>query len=350
MKKISILCIITICLFACKSKTTQVSLEGEMKGLTNDTLYLYGTDGLYNRTDTLYAKDGKFSGKIKVDTLSSAMLLFNGNQEYPIFMDKGNRIEIKGNAADFLKVNGNTTNDELTVFQQELKGLGKPSEKALQEKAEIFIRQHPSSFASVYLLNKYFAQLATPDFTKIKELTQLMAGRLLDAPSVEKVSDYIDQWEKVKDGKPAPYFSLPNVKGDKISRTSEKLKNKYLLIHFWASWNDTLPEGKAALRKLNRTYKSNKNFTILGISLDIDKEEWEKSIKNDTLSWEQVCDFTGWSSETAKQFAIQTIPTNILVSPTGTIVARDIQGDSLTLKLKEVLKADEEAKKKKTSH
>lgn len=80
---------------------------------------------------------------------------------------------------------------------------------------------------------------------------------------------------------------------------------------------------------------------MLGISLDIDREAWETAIKKDTLSWDQVCDFTGLSSETAKQYAILTLPTNILLSPTGKILARDIQGEALTGKLKELLKTEE---------
>ena len=80
---------------------------------------------------------------------------------------------------------------------------------------------------------------------------------------------------------------------------------------------------------------------MLGIPLDIDREAWETAIKEDTLSWDQVCDFTGLSSETAKQYAILTLPTNILLSPTGKILARDIQGEALTDKLKELIKTEE---------
>ena len=106
-----------------------------------------------------------------------------------------------------------------------------------------------------------------------------------------------------------------------------------------ANVNDA--ENNAELKRLNKEYKKNKNFAMLGISLDIDREAWEPAIKKDTLSWDQVCDFTGLSSETAKQYAILTLPTNILLSPTGKILARDIQGEALTDKLKELLKTEE---------
>ena len=76
-------------------------MEGEIKGLTNDTLYLYGTDALYDRIDTIYAEKGKFSYNLNIDstvidTLTTAVLLINGHVEYPVFLDKGNQITIKG--------------------------------------------------------------------------------------------------------------------------------------------------------------------------------------------------------------------------------------------------------------
>lgn len=224
---------------------------------------------------------------------------------------------------------------------KEQRGLGSASDKMMQEKAETFIRQHNSSLASVYLLDKYFVQTPQPDYIKIKEITEAMTGALLDRPYIENISDYIDQLEKVTVGKSAPYFSLPNEKGEKLSRSAERFRNRYLLLNFWASWCDPQPETNAELKRLNKEYKKNKNFAMLGISLDIDREAWETAIKKDALSWDQVCDFTGLSSETAKQYAILTLPTNILLSPTGKILARDIQGEALTDKLKELLKTEE---------
>ena len=348
MRKIGILFITVFCLFACKSNSTQISLEGELKGLTNDTLYLYGTDALYDRIDTIYAQEGKFSYNLNVDstvidTLTATVLLINGNVEYPLFLDKGNQIKIKGNANDLshLDIDGNEPNTSLSLFMKEQKSLGQASNKMMQEKAETFIRQHNSSLASIYLLDKYFVQTPQPDYTKIKEITESMTGALLDRPYIENISDYIDQLEKVTVGKSAPYFSLPNKKGEKLSRSAEKFRDKYLLLNFWASWCDQRSETNTELKRLNKEYKRNKNFAILGISLDIDKKAWETAISKDSLNWEQVCDFTGLSSETAKQYAILTLPTNILISPTGRILARDIKGEALTNKLKELLKTEE---------
>lgn len=347
MRKSGLLFIIAISLFACKGNKNQGSITGEIKGLTNDTIYLYSTSGISDRMDTIYTQSGKFTHTLKIDTITSATLLLNDSIEYPVFMDKGNQIEVKGNLAEkFLEVTGNPANDELTTFQRELKGLGKPSEKALQEKVETFIREHHSSLASIYLLDTYFIRKAQPDYRKIKDLISLMTGVLLDQPTIEKASEYITRWEAVTDGKIAPYFNLPDAKGKNLSRTSDKLKDKYLLVNFWSSY-DTDSIKQAQLKRIYRNHGKNKHFAMLGISIDFDKEAWKDCIKNDTLNWEQVCDSTGWDSEAIKRFAILELPTNILISPSGSIVTRDIQGDSLSNKIKEVIKFAEEQEKEK---
>lgn len=342
MKKINILIILIIGLTGCKKEIDATRISGEIKGLGNDTIYLYGVDGLLEHVDTIYVERDKFSHSVQVDTITSAMLLLKKGIEYPIFLDKKNNIRIQGNENNLnqLNIDGNIYNEEFTAFQASLHELGTPSDKALEEKAEEFIRRHHSSFASIYLLNKYFVQKEEPDYKKIKELIDAMAGILQDKPSIEQLMEHINQIEKVDINKNAPFFSIPNEKGEKITRTGE-FKDKYLLINFWASWCKECDKNNAELRKLSTKYKKNKDFGILGISLDIDKETWKDKIKQDTLSWEQVCTFSGWDTDIAKQYAIQKLPANILLSPNGRILARDIPTDSLSHEIEKVLKKKE---------
>lgn len=83
--------------FACsEKKTDSISLNGEIKGLGNDTIYLYGSDRMYDRMDTLIVENDKFSTTLSVDTLVSTILLFSDGTEYPLFLDKGHKIQIKG--------------------------------------------------------------------------------------------------------------------------------------------------------------------------------------------------------------------------------------------------------------
>ena len=178
MKKINILLILILCMTGCKKEADTTSITGEIKGLGNDTIYLYGVDGLYEQIDTICVKGDKFSHSLKIDTITSAVLLFKKNTEYPIFLDKKNKIKIAGNVNNLscLNINGNIYNEEFSAFQASLQELDTPSDKALEEKAETFIRQHNFSFASIYLLDKYFVQKENPDIDKNKELINIMAG------------------------------------------------------------------------------------------------------------------------------------------------------------------------------
>lgn len=349
MKKSSILILIAICLLGCSKQTNEVSLSGEIKGLGTDTLYLYGMDELRDTIDVIYTENGKFSTKLTVDTITSAFLLIGNRTEYPIFLDKGNKIKIKGDMSnpEILEINGNIYNEEFTAFQSELNGLTAPSEKVLEEKAEEFINGHHSSFVSLYLLDKYFVRKDSPDFNKIKKLTGVMTGVLQDKRYIERLNDYITQADKTEIGKYAPFFSLPNAKGEKITRSSEDLKKKYLLINFWASWSDSISNqsSNSELKELHKKYKKSKHVGLLGISLDLDKKQWKDAIERDTLSWEQVCDFGGFNSEVVKQYSIKQIPTNILLSPDGKILAKNLKGEALKKKIEELVTQAEEKEK-----
>lgn len=351
MKKNCILILIAICLFGCgKTVQKEVSITGEIKGLGTDTLYLYGMDEICDRIDTIFVKDDKFSYSSPIDTITSAFLLIRNQTEYPIFLDKGNKIKIKGDISnpEALTIDGNKYNQEFTVFQKELNELDTLSEQVLEQKAEEFIKQHHSSFFSLYLLDKYFVQKDSPDFNKIKKLIEVMAGILQDKLYIERLNESISQAEKTEIGKYAPFFSLSNVKGVKITRSSEDFKKKNLLINFWASWNDSVSNyrSNSELKELYKKYKKNKYVGMLGISFDVNKEQWKDAIKQDTLDWEQVCDFGGLNSETAKQYSVQQIPANILLSADGKILAKNLHGEELKKKIEEVVFAAEEKDKK----
>ncbi len=350
MKKVCLLYLLLIGLSACGGKKTDaITLSGEIKGLGSDTLYLYGADRMYDRMDTLIVEKDKFSATLSADTLVTTILLFNDGTEYPLFLDKGNKIQIKGSNAELssLQINGNTPNVELTAFNQELKGLGTPSVKALEEKAENFIKGHPASLVSIYLLDKYFVQALQPDIERIKMLADRMTGELKDRPYMQALLNRIDEDEKVAVGKAAPYFRLRNAEGKEVTRSNQK--DEYLLMQFWASWDTISRESNAMFRRIYKKEQKNKNFKLMGVSLDLDEKTWKEAIKKDTLKWEQVCDFSGWNGEVVKLFAIQKLPTNILISPNGKIEAKDLDEKAIEKKLKEIKEEKEkkEAEKKK---
>jgi peroxiredoxin len=135
-------------------------------------------------------------------------------------------------------------------------------------------------------------------------------------------------------GKQAPELSLPDINGRNIPLSS--FKGKFVLVDFWASWCGPCRNENPNVVKVFQEFR-NKNFTILGVSLDKEKEAWKQAIREDQLNWTQVSDLKYWNSKAVDIFQFQGIPFNILVDPQGKIIAQELRGDALENKLKEVL-------------
>lgn len=135
-------------------------------------------------------------------------------------------------------------------------------------------------------------------------------------------------------GKKAPELLLPDKNGKPISLSS--FKGKYVLVDFWASWCKPCREENPNVVKAFNEFK-NKNFTILGVSLDREKQNWLEAIEQDRLSWTHVSDLAFWDSKAVEIYKFEGIPFNVLIDPSGTVVAENLRGDQLKGKLSEVL-------------
>ena len=137
-----------------------------------------------------------------------------------------------------------------------------------------------------------------------------------------------------KVGNAAKGFTLNTAEGTPISLAS--YKGKYVLVDFWASWcGPCRAENPNVLRAYNK-YKE-KNFEILSISLDADREAWLKAVKEDKLPWTQVLDLRG-NNSISMAYAVTGIPDNVLIDPNGIIVATTLRGEALQKTLEKILK------------
>ena len=140
---------------------------------------------------------------------------------------------------------------------------------------------------------------------------------------------------RLKIGVQSPDFNLETPEGKSVSLSS--LKGKVVLIDFWASWCPTCRVANVKMVKLYKQFKE-KDFTILGVSIDKDKDAWMKAIRMDKLNWIQLSDLKFWTSPVVKLYSIDSIPYTVLIDKEGKIVAKGLHGDSLYSKIANIVK------------
>ena len=136
-------------------------------------------------------------------------------------------------------------------------------------------------------------------------------------------------------GNTAPEITMNDVNDKPFSLS--QLRGKYVLVDFWASWCGPCRGENPNVVAAYNQFKD-KNFTVLGVSLDDNKNAWINAIAEDKLPWQQISDLKKWRSEVVGLYGFDGIPYNVLVDPQGKIVATSLRGSTLQNKLAEVLK------------
>ena len=173
------------------------------------------------------------------------------------------------------------------------------------------------------LLRKY------PDNSVLAGLKKSYDQQLAQMAEQERMSQ-ANSWV----GKQAPDLVLPDANGRSISLAS--YKGKYLLVDFWASWCAPCRAENPNVVKVYNEFKG-KNFAILGVSLDRERDSWMEAVRADRLEWTHVSDLKYWSSKAVETFKFNGIPYNVLIDPQGRVIAEGLRGEDLESKLKEVL-------------
>ena len=136
-------------------------------------------------------------------------------------------------------------------------------------------------------------------------------------------------------GSEAPEIVQKNPQGTEISLSS--LRGQVVLIDFWASWcKPCRMENPNVVAAYNK-YKD-KGFTVYSVSLDKERDAWINAINQDGLIWgNHVSDLQFWNNAAARTYGVNSIPAAFLIDENGVIIGKDLRGNALEAKLKEVL-------------
>lgn len=231
---------------------------------------------------------------------------------------------------DFQVAVKNKDNGQIAALQA---AYMKEIKKSHDQVAELF-RNEPASLGVINML-----QSNTLDKDNYFSTYEAVAEKLKkEWPNYQVAKDFIamvDGMKKLAIGQPAPEIALPDTTGQVVKLSS--LKGKYVLVDFWAKWCGPCRQENPNVVRAFHKYKA-KGFTVFGVSLDRNKQDWMQAIKQDGLAWTHVSDLKYWQSEAAKTYNITGIPFSLLLDPDGKIIAKNLRGAALEAKLEEVLK------------
>jgi len=138
----------------------------------------------------------------------------------------------------------------------------------------------------------------------------------------KEITDKYNKTKGLVSGKPSPTFDFENHAGGKTSL--ESLKGSYVYVDVWATWCGPCRQEIPALQKVEAQFEG-KNIKFVSISVDTQKdhEKWAKMVTDKKLGGIQLFADKDWNSQFVKEYAIDSIPRFIIISPDGTILNAD---------------------------
>lgn len=332
-------------------------IKGSLTGVKDSTEVVLRGGSTGNIVAKDKVKKGAFTLKGKLTEPDIFQVSFSGYQQVLDLFIFNDNITVSGNLAEpaTVQVKGSPTETDYESFKASFNPLFEELRSKVQlinaEKnaasrdsliklysvvrtraltsAERFAREKPSSAVSSLAL---FAVM--PLFENVEDL-ETAYRQLLPSARRGSFAREIEKKFIGKVGSQAIDFTQKDVDGKPVSLAS--FRGKYVLVDFWASWCKPCRMENPNVVTAYQSYKD-KNFTVLGVSLDQSKPNWLAAIKADNLTWTHVSDLQYWNNAVAQLYGIQSIPANLLIDPNGKIIARDIRGEELQNKLKEILK------------
>ena len=355
------------------------SISGTILGAANQPVILeaLSAKGTIKLAETMTEVNGDFEliGNIKGMGLYQLSVGIAGNKSIPITLSPKEKIKVNGSYANFERLVdikgakwGPVVSEYMRIFNdfavQQMALVNDPKlteeqkmqeflklRKPLDEFAKQQMLKDLSNPANIVLTTSMtpamgFEQWDPSNLEVLKSVSKAFKKKYPSSPITKSMDVQVQQIEagynQFKNGgipsevsTLAPEISLPNPEGKTLQLSS--LRGKVVLIDFWASWCGPCRRENPNVVAMYTKYKD-KGFTIFSVSLDNDKEAWKRAIKADGLSWPyHVSDLKQWDSPLVQLYQFEGIPFTVLLDKKGNIVAKNLRGQALESKIKELL-------------
>jgi thiol-disulfide isomerase/thioredoxin len=373
MKKLiyTLICLLFLQHVYAQAKKNEFTLQGQFSGTTIDSVIVsYRTEKGQFLTVPTPVVNQRFILKGNIAGPVTAIVVFKNKEEaisnemmdrrrMIIYLEPANII-MAGNPGelDDMKISGSKSQDEYEELRAKTAPVRKEmepvmaalrNEKDHEKQAEIreklspyndrikkityqFFMDHPNSYVTADQVKYYTSALK---LDSLKKVYNNFSPALKKTVNVLSFAKEIKKIESGTPGSMAKDFTTTDINGNPLSLSS--FKGKYVLLDFWASWCVPCRKGNPHLIELYNSYHA-KGFEIIGISDDDRKPElWKAAVATDHIGiWNHVLRGLNMDlrmknlpnpSDISDGYGVQTLPTKILIDPTGKIIGRF--GDSI---------------------
>ncbi|MEI6049393.1 MAG: TlpA disulfide reductase family protein [Bacteroidota bacterium] len=383
MKRIQFLLALVFIISACTDKGT-FSVNGVINGKTNKYIYI-------NRVDidtpvlidsSKISKKGAFRFKVKASGAEFYQLAFSSTDFITLLAEPGEKINLvfQGkNLFENYSVSGSTGSKKLQILDRALSDTkrkldslsaiyGKASHEAgfdvkgpsleaeytrlikEQRKKNIeFIVNNINSLVSIKALYQRldpdtYVLYDPHDLQYLKIVTDSLTHHYPNSKQVQALARdfnkemnqmYVTQLEQIAKNMPQTKLDpdLKDVAGKRIALSS--LRGKYVLLTFWSVRSKDCIQENLQLKEFYKLYNK-KGFEIYQINLDESESDWKSAVKFDELPWISAREDDPLDPKNAVIFNVKSLPSNYLFDKEGKIMASNLHGRSLQLKLEQL--------------